>query len=202
MKKVSFYYMSIKRYTGSGFSEILTRKRWNGSAWVDLTVGKRWNGSAWVDLWSNSSGSSGSSGSGSSSGTATSGSGTIGKVTSKAGDPDVNYSASFDWTKTGTSLSVSATFAAWISSASWLGTGKKLTIYARLNGGEWKSVVIKENGDSWKYSPTKHYKTVSLTGTAKAENVIQWYVTRAGSNTSGSAGVLGSKSSPKTKKFS
>ena len=184
--------MSIKRYSGTGFTDVTSRKRWNGSAWVALTVGKRWNGSAWVDLWSNSSG------------TATSGSGTIGheKVTSKAGDPDVNYSASFDWTKTGTSLSVSATFAAWISSASWLGTGKKLTIYARLNGGEWKSVVIKENGDSWKYSSTKHYKTVSLTGTAKAENVIQWYVTRAGSNTSGSAGVLGSKSSPKTKKFS
>ena len=44
--------MSIKRYTGSAWSEISTRKRYNGSSWVNLTIGKRYNGSAWVDLWS------------------------------------------------------------------------------------------------------------------------------------------------------
>lgn len=44
--------MSIKKYSGTAFTDVSSRKRWNGSAWVDLTVGKRWNGSAWVDLWS------------------------------------------------------------------------------------------------------------------------------------------------------
>ena len=188
--------MSIKRYTGAGFSEVSTRKRWNGSAWVNLTVGKRWNGSAWVDLWS------GSSGSGSSSGTAASGSGTISKVSSTVSSPTVNYSASFTWTKSGTSLSVPVKFAAWIPSASKLGSGVKLTVCARLNGGAWKSAVIKSTSAVWQNSSAKHYATVSLTGTAKSTNTIEWYVTRAGSSYSGSAGNLGSSSSPKKTTFS
>lgn len=44
--------MSIKKYSGTAFTDVSTRKRWSGSAWIDLTVGKRWSGSAWVDLWS------------------------------------------------------------------------------------------------------------------------------------------------------
>lgn len=195
--------MSMKRHTGSGFSEITTRKRWNGSAWVNLTVGKRWNGSAWVDLWNDSSGSSGSgTGSSGTSTTPTSGSGTIATVQSTASSPTVNYSGSYTWQKSGTSLTVPVKFAAWISSSAWLGTGKKLTVYARLNGGTWKSVVIKSNDDSWKYSSTKHYASVSLTGNAKTTNTIEWYVTRDGSNTSGSAGKMGSSGSPKKHTFS
>lgn len=190
--------MSIKRYTGAGFSEVSTRKRWNGSAWVALTVGKRWNGSAWVDLWSTSSGG----GSGSSSGTTTGGSGTISKVSSTVSSPTVNYSASFTWTKSGTSLSVPVKFAAWIPSASKLGSGVKLTVCARLNGGAWKSAVIKSTSAVWQNSSAKHYATVNLTGTAKSTNTIEWYVTRSGSSYSGSAGNLGSSSSPKKKTFS
>lgn len=195
--------MSIKRYTGSAFSEVSTRKRWNGSAWVDLTVGKRWNGSAWVDLWS---GSSGSSGSGSASGTATSGSGTFknGNSTtfsSTVSSPTVYYSGSYSWQKSGNNLSVSVTFAAWISSASKLGNGIKLTVYARLNGGAWTPAVIKSNDAVWKNSSAKHYASVSLTGTAKATNTIEWYVTRAGSSYCGTAGNLGSSKKPKIHTF-
>ena len=193
--------MSIKRYTGSAFSEVSTRKRWNGSAWVNLTVGKRWNGSAWVDLWSTSSGS------GSSSGTAASGSGTLknGKYTtfsSTVSSPTVYYSGSFDWQKSGSSLTVPVTFAAWISSDSTLGKGILLTIKVRLNGGAWKSAVIKSDSAVWTKSSKKHYATVSLTGKAKSTNTIEWYVTRAGSSYSGSAGNLGSSSSPKKTTFS
>lgn len=194
--------MSIKRHTGSGFSEVSTRKRWNGSAWVNLTIGKRWNGTAWVDLWSDSSGSSGdSSGSGSgTSTTPTSGSGTISTVQSTASTPTVNYSASYTWTKSGTSLTVPVKFAAWISSSSKLGIGIKLTIYARLNGGAWTSAVIKSTSAVWSGS-AKHYASVSLTGNANTTNTIEWYVTRDGSTYSGSAGKLGSSSSPKKHTF-
>lgn len=192
--------MSIKRYTGSAFAEVSTRKRWNGTSWVALTVGKRWNGSAWVDLWSSSSGS------GSSSGTATSGSGTLqnGNSTtfsSTVSSPTVYYSGSYSWQKSGNNLSVSVTFAAWISSASRLGSGIRLTVYARLNGGPWSPAVVKSNGDVWQNSSAKHYASVTLSGTAKSTNTIEWYVTRSGSSYSGTAGNLGSSVKPKKHTF-
>ena len=102
--------MSIKRYSGTGFTDVSSRKRWNGSAWVDLTIGKRWNGSAWVDLWSASSGSSGSSGGNTGNdarepettktgkGTFKNGSSTT--FTSTASNPPVNYSAAYTYTAT------------------------------------------------------------------------------------------------------
>ena len=195
--------MSIKRHTGAAFSEVSTRERWNGSSWVALTFGKRWNGSAWVDLWSNSSSSSGSSGgSGGSSGTTTSGSGSISKVSSTVSRPTVNYSGSFTWSKSGSSLTVPVKFAAWISSSAKLGSGVKLTVYARLNGGAWMSAVIKNTSAVWSNSSAKHYAAVNLNGTAKSTNTIEWYVTRSGSTYSGTAGNFGSSSSPKKKTFS
>lgn len=42
--------MTLKRWTGSAFTDLTQLKRWNGSAWVDLTLLKKWNGSAWVDV--------------------------------------------------------------------------------------------------------------------------------------------------------
>lgn len=193
--------MSIKRYTGSAFSEVSTRKRWNGSSWVALTIGKRWNGSAWVDLWSSSSGVSGSS-----SGTATSGSGTLknGNSTtfsSTVSTPTVNYSGTYTWQQSGNNLSVTVNFAAWISSASKLGRGIKLTVYARLNGGAWSSAVIKSDSAVWQNSSAKHYASVTLSGTAKSTNTIEWYVTRSGSSYSGTAGNLGSSVKPKKHTF-
>ena len=188
--------MSIKRYSGSSAVDVTTRKRFTGSGWVDLTIGKRWNGSAWVDLWSNSSGGSGDSGASAPPGGAVSGSGNISKVSSTVSSPTVNYSGSYTWSKSGSSLTVPVKFSAWISSTSSLGSGIKLTVYTRLNGGSWKYTVIKSTDAVWKNSSAKHSAAVTLTGTAKSSNTIEWYVTRAGSSYSGAAGNLGSAKSP------
>ena len=187
--------MSIKRYTGSAFSEISSRKRWNGSAWVTLSFGRRWNGAAWVDLWSNSSGG------GDSSGGAVSGSGSISRVSSTVSTPPVNYSGSYTWSKSGNSLTVPVTFRAWISKSAKLGSGILLTVYARLNGGAWKSAVIKSSGAVWQNSAATHSASVTLNAAAKSSNTIEWYVTRAGSSFAGSAGSLGSASKPKKHTF-
>ena len=187
--------MSIKRYTGSAFSEISSRKRWNGSAWVTLSFGRRWNGAAWVDLWSNSSGG------GDSSGGAVSGSGSISRVSSTVSTPPVNYSGSYTWSKSGNSLTVPVTFRAWISKSAKLGSGILLTVYARLNGGAWKSAVIKSSGAVWQNSAATHSASITLNAAAKSSNTIEWYVTRAGSSFAGSAGSLGSASKPKKHTF-
>ena len=192
--------MSIKRYSGSAFSEVSTRKRWNGSAWVALTVGKRWNGSAWVDLWSNSSGGGSGESSGGSEATV-SGNGTIAKASSTVSSPTVNYSGKFNYRKSGSTLKTAVTFYAWISSASKLGKEIRLTVYVRLNGGSWKSVIIKSDSAVWQNSSAEHSVSVSLNASAKATNTIEWYVTRSGSSYSGTAGNLGSAKSPKKHTF-
>lgn len=47
--------MSIKRYSGSDFTDVTTRKRYDGASWTELTIGKRYDGANWVDLWDSSS---------------------------------------------------------------------------------------------------------------------------------------------------
>ena len=130
--------MSIKRYTGNSFADVSSRKRWNGAAWVALSFGKRWNGSAWVDLWSNSSSGGGDS-------EPSSGSGELFScLKSTVSSPTVNYSANYVITRSGSSASVTLTFKGWLhSSSSHLGSGIKLTVFARLNGGVWGNSVIK-----------------------------------------------------------
>ena len=184
--------MSIKRYSGTGFTEITSRKRWNGSAWVALTIGKRWNGSAWVDLWSNSSGGSGDSGGGSS------GAGVLfSDLKSTVSSPTVHYSCAYEVTGSGVSLS----FKGWLnSSGSLLGNGIKLTVFARLGGGAWASVVLKQSGAVWR-GTAKHSASLILNGTASGRTKIELYVTRAGSTYGGSAGNLGSAKSPKSYYF-
>ena len=180
--------MSIKRYSGTGFTEITSRKRWNGSAWVALTIGKRWNGSAWVDLWSNSSGGSGDSGGGSS------GAGVLfSDLKSTVSSPTVHYSCAYEVTDSGVSLS----FKGWLnSSASSLRNGIKLTVFARLNGGAWASTVIKATNTAWS-GTGKHSASLSVSGKASGKTKIELYVTRSGSSYSGSAGSIGSAKKPK-----
>lgn len=180
--------MSIKRYTGAAFAEVASRKRWNGSAWVDLTIGKRWNGSAWVDLWSAASGSSGSSG-------ASSGSGVLfSDLKSTVSRPTVHYSCGYEVTGSGVTLSLKG----WLnSSASSLGNGIKLTVFARLNGGAWASTVIKATNTAWS-GTGKHSASLSVSGKASGKTKIELYVTRSGSTYGGSAGKIASAKSPKT----
>ena len=181
--------MSIKRYSGTGFTDVSSRKRWNGSGWVDLTIGKRWNGSAWVDLWSDSSG-----GSGDSSG-ASSGSGVLfSDLKSTVSSPTVHYSCEYEVTNSGVTLSLKG----WLnSSASSLGNGIKLTVFARLNGGAWASTVIKATNTAWS-GTGKHSASLSVSGKASGKTKIELYVTRSGSTYGGSAGKIASAKSPKT----
>ena len=182
--------MSIKKYSGSGFIEVASRERWNGSTWVSLTVGKRWNGSAWVDLWSAASGSSGSSGSSG----ASSGSGVLfSDLKSTVSSPTVHYSCEYEVTNSGVTLSLKG----WLnSSASSLGNGIKLTVFARLNGGAWASTVIKATNTAWS-GTGKHSASLTLNGTVSGKTKIELYVTRSGSSYSGSAGSIGSAKKPK-----
>ena len=123
----------------------------------------------------------------------------VSKVSSTVSSPTVHYAVEYASVRNGTALSVTLNFAAWLnSSGSTLGTGIKLTIYARLNGGGWKSVMIKENSASWK-GTTRHAASLTLTGTASGSSAtVELYVTRSGSSYSGTAGTLGSASSPKS----
>ena len=192
--------MSIKRYGGTSFAEINSRKRWNGSSWVDLTVGKRWNGSDWVNLWSNSQGSGSEISGTSGSGVLRNGRSTV--FASTVSRPTVNYSGEYTYQRTGNTLTVPVTFSAWISSASKLGLNIRLTVFARLNGGTWSSAVIKNDSAMWQNSSQRHEALIRLSGTVRTSNVIEWYVTRAGSSYSGTAGSLGSAKRPKKHTFS
>ena len=181
--------MSIKRYTGSAFAEVASRKRWNGSGWVDLTIGKRWNGSAWVDLWNASSGGSSSGSSGTSSGSGV----LFSDLKSTVSSPTVHYSCESEVTGSGVTLSLKG----WLnSSASSLGNGIKLTVFARLNGGAWASTVIKATNTAWS-GTRKHSASLSVSGKASGKTKIELYVTRSGSSYSGSAGSIGSAKKPK-----
>lgn len=126
----------------------------------------------------------------------------VSKVSSTVSNPTVNYSATYTATRETTStaaVSVALTFSAWLNSiASTLGTGIKLTVYARMNGGAWSSTVIKATSVSWS-GTTKHTANITLTGNVTSNKTkIDFYVTRSGSSYSGAAGKLGSASSPKS----
>lgn len=168
----------IKRYSGSSAVDVTSRKRWNGSGWVDLTFGKRWSGSAWVDLWNDSGGS-----------------GVLfSDMKSTVSSPTVHYSASYEVSDS----SLVLTFKGWLnSSASSLGSGIKLTVFARLNGGVWGNSVIKSGSAVWN-GTTKHSALITLGGVKNGKNKLEFYITRAGSSYSGSAGSIGKASDPKT----
>ena len=168
----------MKRFTGAEFTDVASRKRWNGSGWVDLTFGKRWSGSAWVDLWNDSGGS-----------------GVLfSDMKSTVSSPTVHYSASYEVSDS----SLVLTFKGWLnSSASSLGSGIKLTVFARLNGGVWGNSVIKSGSAVWN-GTTKHSASLTLGGVKNGRNKLEFYITRAGSSYSGSAGSIGKASDPKT----
>ena len=169
------------------------RKRWDGSGWVNLAFGRRWNGSAWADLWSDSDSGGGSGGSGSASGTL------VSKVSSTVARPTVNYAATYAASRSGTALTMNLTLAAWLnSSASSLGSGVKLTVYARVRGSAaWSTAVIKSASAVWR-GVTRHSVSLNLSGTVSGKAAtVEFYVTRSGSTYGGSAGTLGSAGSPK-----
>lgn len=126
----------------------------------------------------------------------------VNQVSSTASSPTVNYSASYTATRasdTAAAISVKLTFLTWLnSSQSRLGTGIKLTVFARINGGAWKSAVLKSTSESWSGTAT-HSAGLTLTANVAANSTkIEFYVSRTGSSISGTAGTLGSSSSPKS----
>lgn len=148
---------------------------------------------------SSSTNSSGTSSSANSSNSSSSSGVLTSKVSSTVSSPTVNYSAKYAATKNSSALSVKLTFAAWLnSSGSTLGTGIKLTVYARLNSGAWQSVVIKNTSASWS-GTSEHTASLTLSANTTANTAtVEFYVTRNGSTFSGTAGTLGSSSSPKS----
>lgn len=124
----------------------------------------------------------------------------VNDVKSPYSSPYVHYSAAYTSTRADSStasISISLTFKAWLdNSASKLGTGISLIVYARISGGAWKSVTIKGSSASWS-GTTKHSASpITLTGNSTADKItVEFYVARGDSG--GNAGKLGTKSSPK-----
>ena len=125
----------------------------------------------------------------------------VNDVKSSYGSPYVHYSCTYVSTRADTSseaVSVALSFKAWLhSSASFLGAGISLIIYARLNGGSWQSATIKSSSTPWSGSTTKYSApALTVTGTSTGGKInVEFYVARGDSG--GNAGKLGTKSSPK-----
>lgn len=127
----------------------------------------------------------------------------VSKVSSTAGSPTVNYSATYTATRaTSATANVRVTLSlkCWLnSSASRLGNGIKLTVYARMNGGAWSSAILKTTSQTWSGTTQHTAGNIALTGDVAANKAtIEFYVTRSGSTYSGTAGNLGSSSNPKS----
>lgn len=154
------------------------------------------NAATGTDTSSGSTSTSGSSNASSTS-TGTSSGILVEKVSSTVSSPSVHYSARYEASKNGSNLSVKLTFAAWLNSGgSKLGTGAKLTVFARINGGAWQSVVIKKTSESWS-GTSQHSAALTLTTASSGTATVEFYVTRNGSTYSGTAGNLASAASPK-----
>lgn len=123
------------------------------------------------------------------------------KISSTVSSPTVHYAVSYEAKRSSASsksVTVTAQFSTWLnSSGSRLGTGIKLTAFVRVNNGTWKSVVLKSTSDSWS-GTTVHNASVLLNVSSTANSArIEFYVSRTGSTVGGTAGTLGSASSPK-----
>ena len=122
------------------------------------------------------------------------------KVSSTVSSPAVHYSAAYSAERAGDSdgnVSVRLTFGAWLNSDSAvLGTGIQLTVFARIDGGVWQSVVLKNRASVWK-GTDRHTASLMLTVNATGDAAaVEWFVSRDGSVSSGTAGILGSRMQP------
>ena len=112
---------------------------------------------------------------------------------STVSSPAAHYACGYETTASGVVLS----FTAWLnSSASCLGSGIRLTVYARMNGGAWASAVIKASNVTWRGTGT-HSVSLTLNGNISGRTKIELYISRAGSSYGGSAGKIASANRPK-----
>lgn len=92
---------------------------------------------------------------------------------------------------------ITLNFSEWQKLAgSYLGVGSKLTIFARANGGEWKSTVLKDSSVAWN-STTRGTALITLSADTKSSLVsIDFYITCSGSSFGSKVGEIGTASSP------
>lgn len=137
---------------------------------------------------SSPSGTSPSSGSTSTVATGTT-SGTIfAKVTSTSSTPSVHYSLSYKASRSGSKVTITLTITGWLNSKNSFINDGTLTAYARINGGSWGSVTLKDGKWSGTTTHTKT-KTFTITTTDKTAKV-DFRVTSSGIN----AGKLSTQS--------
>lgn len=119
------------------------------------------------------------------------------RVASTVSSPAVNYSGEYEATRSGNSVSFRLVVKAWLnSSGSRLGQGAKLTIKARVNGGQWYEGVIKAATDTWS-GTAQHSVEMSMPFSSTSDKcTVEIYVTRHGSTYGGTAGELGSANNP------
>ena len=124
----------------------------------------------------------------------------VNDVKSPYAGPYVHYSCTYTAERVNTAsadVSVTLNFRAWLnSSASKLGTGIVLYLYARLSGGSWTRVTVKSSSASWSGTSKHSAPSITLTGHSTSDRLnVEFYVARGDSG--GNAGKLGAASSPK-----
>lgn len=116
-------------------------------------------------------------------------SGTIfAKVTSTSSTPSVHYSLSYKASRSGSKVTITLTITGWLNSKNSFINDGTLTAYARINGGSWGSVTLKDGKWSGTTTHTKT-KTFTITTTDKTAKV-DFRVTSSGIN----AGKLSTQS--------
>lgn len=121
-------------------------------------------------------------------------------ISSTSSNPTIYYSASYIAERASentTAVSITLDFFEWQStSQNQIPAGSKLTIFARVNGGEWHSSVLKNNFVNWN-KDSKHVTQIKLKAKSKSNWVnIDFYVSRSGSVASDRAGSLGTEKEP------
>ena len=124
------------------------------------------------------------------------------KISSMVSSPTVHYAVSYEAKRSSTTektVTVTVNFSTRLnSSGSRLGTGIKLTAFVRVNNGTWKSVVLKSASASWSGTGVHNASVPGITFSTAASNAkVEFYISRTGSTGGGTAGTLGSASSPK-----
>lgn len=123
------------------------------------------------------------------------------KISSTVSSPTVHYAVSYMASRSSTSdkaISITVTFSTKLnSSGSKLGTGIKLTAFIRVNGGAWKSVVLKSTSASWSGTAAHSASVTLAVSSTSSSTKVEFYISRTGSTVGGTAGTLGSASSPK-----
>ena len=126
----------------------------------------------------------------------------VNDVRSPFSSPFIHYSATYTSERENSlsgTVTVTLSFKAWLQNvSSTFGVGYQLKIYARIAGGQWSSVIIKDNNTAWNGTAKHSAAPLTLRGNVSGGKAsVEFYVTREGSRLNGKAGLLGSSGNPK-----